>query len=88
MKTLYLTCGLPGSGKTTYVNAHLAPKGVQVVCPDNLRLAYGHSISTRRSTSPSVPRCTGVWMWSWTNAMSAPTTSNAGDALPTRWAMR
>ena len=39
MKTLYLTCGLPGSGKTTYVNARLAPKGVQVVCPDNLRLA-------------------------------------------------
>lgn len=42
-RTLLLLTGLPGSGKSTLVDAHLAPHGWQVVCPDDLRLTFGHS---------------------------------------------
>lgn len=34
--------GLPGSGKSTYVTSQLVPKGVQVICADDMRLAHGH----------------------------------------------
>ena len=42
MPTLYVMVALPGAGKSTYVNTELLPKGVQLVCPDDLRQAYGH----------------------------------------------
>lgn len=40
--TLYVMLGLPGAGKSTYVDARLVPQGVQVICPDDLRAAHGH----------------------------------------------
>ena len=88
MKTLYLTCGLPGSGKTTYVNAHLAPKGVQVVCPDNLRLAYGHSFYGPIEPHIHAQVYLTVHAQMYRGLDVVVDTSNAGDALPTRWAMR
>ena len=42
MKNLYLTIGLPGSGKTTYINREHVPYGAQIVSPDAIRKAYGH----------------------------------------------
>lgn len=42
-KRLILMLGLPGSGKTTYVRNTLVPQGMQVVSPEAIRLAYGHS---------------------------------------------
>ena len=42
-KTLFIACGLPGSGKTTYIDTKILPWGAQVVCPDNLRVAMGHA---------------------------------------------
>ena len=41
-RRLILMIGLPGSGKSTYVREILVPQGVQVVCPDAIRAAYGH----------------------------------------------
>lgn len=40
--TLYIMLGLPGAGKSTYVTRTLVPRGVQVICADDLRLAHGH----------------------------------------------
>ncbi len=40
--TMCIMLGLPGSGKSTYVNTHFVPAGVQVLCADDLRLAHGH----------------------------------------------
>lgn len=40
--TLYVMLGLPGAGKSTYVDTRLVPHGVQVICPDDLRAAHGH----------------------------------------------
>ena len=42
MATLYIMLGLPGSGKSHYVKEVLVPKGVQVICADDVRLAHGH----------------------------------------------
>lgn len=42
MQRIYLTIGLPGSGKTTYIREGLAKNGVQVVSPDGIRAALGH----------------------------------------------
>ena len=39
--TLYVMLGLPGAGKSTYVDTRLVPQGVQVIC-DDLRAAHGH----------------------------------------------
>jgi len=41
-KKLYLMIGIPGSGKSTYVNNLVKDYGVQVVCPDDIRKAFGH----------------------------------------------
>ena len=41
-KTLYLMIGIPGSGKSTYVNNLVKDHGAQVVCPDDIRKAFGH----------------------------------------------
>lgn len=37
-----LMIGLPGSGKSTYVEQALVPRGYQVICQDDIRAAYGH----------------------------------------------
>jgi len=39
VKTLYLMCGLPRSGKSTYARKVSAAKGWPIVCPDSVRLA-------------------------------------------------
>lgn len=39
---MYIMLGLPGSGKSTYVNTRFVPSGVQVLCADDLRMAHGH----------------------------------------------
>jgi predicted kinase len=41
-KKLYLMIGIPGAGKSTYVNNLVNDYGVQVVCPDDIRKAFGH----------------------------------------------
>lgn len=43
MKELILTIGLPGSGKSTYVNDHFikVKSGYQILCLDDVRLAMG-----------------------------------------------
>lgn len=42
LPTLYVMLGLPGAGKSTYVTEKLVPRGVQVVCADDVRAAHGH----------------------------------------------
>lgn len=44
-KRCILMIGLPGSGKSTYVNTALVPHGFQVICQDEIRRAYGHRFS-------------------------------------------
>lgn len=38
-----LMIGLPGSGKSAYVERVLVPQGFQVVCQDDIRRACGHA---------------------------------------------
>lgn len=44
-KALMLMCGLPGSGKSTYIDKNLLYPGTQVVCADAVRLALGQKFN-------------------------------------------
>ena len=41
-RALYIVCGLPGSGKSSYVNKTALERGAQMVCPEDMRRALGH----------------------------------------------
>lgn len=46
MKQLIIMCGLPGSGKSTFIeNEILERASVQVVCADDVRLSLGHKFT-------------------------------------------
>ena len=41
--TLYITVGLPGSGKSTYVKNFIKDKEIEYLSSDSLRAVYGKS---------------------------------------------
>jgi predicted kinase len=41
--TLYITVGLPGSGKSTYVKNFIKDKDIEYLSSDSLRAVYGKS---------------------------------------------
>ena len=43
MNTLYITVGLPGSGKSTYVKNFIKNKDIEYLSSDSLRAVYGKS---------------------------------------------
>lgn len=43
MNTLYITVGLPGSGKSTYVKNFIKDKEIEYLSSDELRAVYGKS---------------------------------------------
>ena len=43
MNTLYITVGLPGSGKSTYVKNFIKDKEIEYLSSDSLRAVYGKS---------------------------------------------
>ena len=43
MNTLYITVGLPGSGKSTYVKNFIKDKDIEYLSSDSLRAIYGKS---------------------------------------------
>ena len=43
MSTLYITVGLPGSGKSTYVKNFIKDKEIEYLSSDSLRAVYGKS---------------------------------------------
>ena len=43
MSTLYITVGLPGSGKSTYVKNFIKDKDIEYLSSDSLRAVYGKS---------------------------------------------
>lgn len=45
MKKLILMCGVPGSGKSTFVDEHLIYGSTQLVCADTVRLALGNKFN-------------------------------------------
>ena len=51
MSTLYITVGLPGSGKSTYVKNFIKDKDVEYLSSDELRAIYGKDETDQSVTS-------------------------------------
>ena len=51
MNTLYITVGLPGSGKSTYVKNFIKDKDIEYLSSDSLRAVYGKSEEDQSVTS-------------------------------------
>ena len=51
MSTLYITVGLPGSGKSTYVKNFIKDKDIEYLSSDSLRAVYGKSEEDQSVTS-------------------------------------
>ena len=49
--TLYITVGLPGSGKSTYVKNFIKDKEIEYLSSDSLRVVYGKSEEDQSVTS-------------------------------------
>ena len=49
--TLYITVGLPGSGKSTYVKNFIKDKEIEYLSSDSLRAVYGKSEEDQSVTS-------------------------------------
>ena len=47
MKNLVIMIGIPGSGKSAFVNNFIKIKNIQVVCRDDIRIALGHIYNKR-----------------------------------------
>jgi predicted kinase len=51
MNTLYITVGLPGSGKSTYVKNFIKDKDIEYLSSDSLRAVYGKDETDQSVTS-------------------------------------
>ena len=51
MNTLYITVGLPGSGKSTYVKNFIKDKEIEYLSSDSLRAVYGKDETDQTVTS-------------------------------------